>query len=170
LTRVREWLLAVVGVLAGAVVHLAWDGFTHEEGRGVRMVPELSDPLLEVHDHTVTGAVLLQGLSSLVGLFIVIVAIAYALRTTGGAPVGPRALSGSERRRWVFGFVTLTLALCVAFYVLARVFGEPYHHWMGLGLVAVAFLRAVFVAALLTGLLMTVRAARRPGPQPYRSP
>ncbi len=79
----RQWLLAACGVLAGAVVHLAWDAFTHEEARGVRMLPGLADPVLEVNGHLLTGARLLQDLSSLLGLLLVLAAIVYALRGSG---------------------------------------------------------------------------------------
>ena len=150
----RQWLLAACGVLGGAVVHLAWDAFTHEDGRGVRMVPELSDPMLEVHDHLVTGATLLQGVSSLVGLLIVIGAIAYALRGGGHAAVGPRPLTRVERRRWVLVFVIVTLGLCAGFFILDRLYGNPYHRWIGIGSLAVALLRALVVAAVLVSLLL----------------
>src|SRR5580658_7810910 len=50
LASLWQWVLAACGVLVGAVVHLVWDAFTHEESRGARMVPELSDPML-VHGH-----------------------------------------------------------------------------------------------------------------------
>jgi hypothetical protein len=150
----RQWLLAVCGVLGGAVVHLAWDAFTHEEGRGVRMVPELADTL-EVHDHLVTGATLLQGLSSLVGLVIVIAAVAYALRNSGHSVVEPRALTAVERRSWVRVFVIVTLAFCVGFFALDRFFGSPEHRWIGIiGLVAIAALRALIVSGILVSLLM----------------
>ncbi len=122
----RQWLLAACGVLGGAVVHLAWDAFTHEDGRGVRMVPELSGPLLSVHDHLVTGAFLLQGLSSLVGLVIVIAAIIFALRGSGHSAVVPRALTPVERCSWTLVFAIVTLALCIGFFVLAHIYGGPY--------------------------------------------
>jgi Domain of unknown function (DUF4184) len=159
----RQWLLAVCGVLGGAVVHLAWDGFTHEDGRGVRMVPELAGTL-EVHDHLVTGATLLQGLSSLVGLMIVIAAVAYALRNSGHAVVAPRALTAIERRSWVLVFVIITLGFGAGFSILDRLFGNPYHRWIGIGILAVALLRALVVAAVLVSLMMQVylRAKRRP--------
>jgi Domain of unknown function (DUF4184) len=150
----RQWLLAACGVLGGAVVHLAWDAFTHEDGRGVRMVPELSDPLLQVHDHLVTGAMLLQGLSSLVGLVIVIAAIAFALRGSGHSPVAPRALAPIERRSWTLVFAIVTLGLCIGFFALDYIYGSPYHRWIGLGSWAVAVLRALVVAAVLVSLLM----------------
>jgi hypothetical protein len=150
----RQWLLAVCGVLGGAVVHLAWDAFTHEGARGVRMVPELADPMLEVHDHLVTGATLLQGLSSLLGLVMVIGAIVYALRGGGHSVVEPRTLRRVERRSWVLVFVIVTLGLCAGFFVLDRVYGNPYHRWIGIASLAVALLRALVVASIVVSLLL----------------
>ena len=43
-TSPRQWLLAACGVLLGAVIHLVWDGFTHEGARGMRMMPEPMPP------------------------------------------------------------------------------------------------------------------------------
>jgi hypothetical protein len=125
------------------------------------MVPELADPMLEVHDHLVTGAILLQGLSSLVGLLLVIAASVYALRG-GHAAVGPRVLNASERRRWVLLFTATTLFFCAAFAILDRVYGNPYHRWLGVLNVAVALLRALVVAALLVSALLqrSLRAKR----------
>ena len=40
---IRQWVLAGCGVLTGAVTHLVWDAFTHENARGVRMIPWLED-------------------------------------------------------------------------------------------------------------------------------
>ncbi len=120
----RQWLLAVGGVLGGAVAHLAWDAFTHEDGRGVRMVPELSDTFLVVRHHMVTGAMFLQGMSSFLGLLLVLGAIAYAVRNTGHAPVESRTLTKLERRGWVLGFVLVTLGLGAIFLLLDHLFGD----------------------------------------------
>ena len=79
----RQWLLAAAGVLAGAVTHLAWDGFTHEGARGMRMIPELDDWVVEVHGHHLIGAGLLQDASSMIGLAIVAATVACALRRHG---------------------------------------------------------------------------------------
>src|ERR1700733_14317336 len=51
----RQWILAACGVLAGAVSHLAWDAFTHENARGIRMMPELNDLRLDLYGHILQG-------------------------------------------------------------------------------------------------------------------
>lgn len=147
----RQWLLAACGILAGSIVHLAWDAFTHENGRGVRLMPMLSDPMLQVHEHMVTGATLLQGISSLAGLVLVAAAIAYALRG-GHQPVGRRLLTARERRAWVLLFVIVTLGFCAGFLVL-DLSGNPLR-WLGIGSLAVAILRALVVSCLLVSALL----------------
>jgi Domain of unknown function (DUF4184) len=151
-----QWLLAAGGVLGGAVVHLAWDGFAHEDGRGVRMVPELADPLVKLHGHLLTGARLVQDLSSLLGLALVILAIAYALRSSGRLVVTPRALSASERHIWVGIYLLTTLVCGAGFLILDH--SSTNYQWIGgsigVGSVAVALLRALVLAALCVSLLM----------------
>jgi hypothetical protein len=159
----RQWLLAAGGVLLGAVVHLAWDGFTHEDGRGVRIVPELADPLVELRGHLLTGARLLQDLSSLLGLALVIVAIAYALRSSGRLVVTPRALSASQRHAWVALYGVTTLVCGAGFLILDH--SSTNYQWIGgsigVGSVAVALLRALVFAALCVSLLLRANLRTR---------
>lgn len=150
----RQWLLAAVGVLAGAVSHLAWDGFTHEDGRGVRMVPELADTLLVVRGHLVNGALLLQGLSSLVGLAIVVAGIVYALRRGPAVSALPRVLMPYQRRTWVVLYVVVTAAVCAGFLIVDPSFGA--HRLYGVSSVAIALLRALVPSSVGIGVLMTI--------------
>jgi Domain of unknown function (DUF4184) len=152
LGSLRQWLLAAAGVLVGAVVHLAWDGFTHEDARGVRMVPELADPLV-VHGHLFTGARLLQDLSSLLGLALMIAATVYALRSSGPPTAAPaRALAAPERRTWVGGYVLATVLFSAAFFWL------DHPHWGGpriqLGAAAIALLRGLTAAGIGVSVLL----------------
>jgi hypothetical protein len=151
LRSLRQWVLAAGGVLLGAGVHLVWDAFTHEESRGTRMFPELADPMF-VHGHVVTGAHLLQELSSLFGVLIVAGAIVYALRDSGHSAVAPRVLSRPQRQAWVLVFTLITLGLCVGFIVLEQT--HNYFHFIFVGVVAIALLRALVLAALVVSLLM----------------
>jgi hypothetical protein len=155
LNNPRQWALAVGGVLVGAITHLAWDGFTHEEGRGMRMLPELDDWAVAVHGHHLIGARLLQGLSSIIGLAIVALIIAFALRRGTPQPVVPRLLSQTQRRAWVLSFVILTVVLTVGLDVLLRDDELP---WTALRAdtrnLAVSFLRGVFLAVLIISVLL----------------
>lgn len=155
LNNPRQWVLAALGVLVGAITHLAWDGFTHEEGRGMRMLPELDDWVIAVHGHHLIGARLLQGISSLLGLAMVVMTSAYALRRGNPRPVLPRALTPAERRGWVVAFVLLTVVLTVGLDVLVRDDEVP---WNSLGgdthNLAVSFLRGLVLALLISSVLL----------------
>lgn len=76
------WLLSVPGVIVGALTHVVWDAFTHEDG----WVVERWSPLAA----SVGGAgvyAALQIVSSIVGLAIV---VWYAWRVLRRLPRGPR--------------------------------------------------------------------------------
>ncbi len=62
------WLYAGVALLLGAMTHLIWDAFTHEDARGVRMFPLLTDYGLEISGHPMRLYRWLQYGSSVVGL------------------------------------------------------------------------------------------------------
>jgi hypothetical protein len=151
----RQWLLAAGGVLVGAGTHLAWDGFTHEGARGMRMIPELDDWVVTVHGHHLIGAGLLQGGSSVLGLAIVAAVVAYALRRGTPQAVVSRALSQSQRRSWVILFVVLTVVSTVGFDFLVSDDELPLTavraHTHNL---AVAFLRGVVLSMLMVSVLL----------------
>lgn len=155
LNNPRQWALAALGVLVGATTHLAWDGFTHEEGRGMRMLPELDDWAVAVHGHHLMGARLLQGLSSIIGLAVVAVIIAFALRRGSPQPVVPRLLSQSQRRGWVVLFVLVTIALTAGLDVLVRDDELPWYALRAdMRNLAVSFLRGLVLALLITSMLL----------------
>ena len=149
LGSVRQWLLAACGVLFGAVTHLAWDGFTHEGARGMRMMPELSDWVIEVHGHHLIGAGLLQGGSSVIGLAIVVAVLAYSLRRGTPQTVAPRELSRAQRRRWVLLFALVVISATIGFDLLIARTEIPNHPLRAnANIVAVALLRGLAFAAL----------------------
>ena len=49
----RTWLHAAGALLLGALTHLIWDGFTHENAPGVRMFPVLDELRPEIAGHSV---------------------------------------------------------------------------------------------------------------------
>jgi hypothetical protein len=172
ISSVRQWLLAAAGVLAGAVTHLVWDAFTHEGARGVRMIPWLEDPVVEIGNHHMGGVHLLQNGSSLVGLAIVLGFVWYGFRGGAKPPLGAsqppaaRALRPAERRAWVLAYVLAGIALSAAWLLWAHA-GEPVPHARLVSAtgVAVAVLRGSAVALLgvSLGLGWRLRAhARKP--------
>jgi hypothetical protein len=166
----RQWLLAACGVLAGAVTHLVWDGFTHEGARGVRMIPWLEDPVVEIGNHHLAGIRLLQDGSSLIGLVVVLGFVWFGLRRGAAAqPVPGRPLQPAERRVWLLVFLAAAVTLSAACWSWARAV-EPVHSFKALSTgIAVAVLRGLFMALLATSLALTWRlralrqaSARRP--------
>ena len=71
----RTWLYAAPVIVLGAVTHLVWDGFTHENARGVRMFPLLDELGPEIDGHALQLFRWLQYGSSLLGLVAVVVAL-----------------------------------------------------------------------------------------------
>jgi hypothetical protein len=115
-TSIRQWVWVAFGVLAGAVTHLVWDGFTHENARGVRMLPWLEDPV-DIGAHHMRGLRILQDGSSLIGLAVVLGLVAYGLRRGPDLPVRARPLRAAERRAWVLVYLVAAVGLSVLWWL-----------------------------------------------------
>jgi hypothetical protein len=166
LASVKQWMLAAVGVLAGAMTHLVWDAFTHEGARGVRMIPALDDPILDFAGHHLAGTRLLQDLSSLLGLAVVLLAMAYGLRR-GHAPretavVDARPLAPAERYGWIAGYALLAALLAVFFWSLRRPVGDPRPMSFLIGNYAIATLRGFAAALIAVSVCLGVRLRASP--------
>jgi hypothetical protein len=157
LTNPRHWLGSVLGVLAGAVTHLVWDGFTHEGARGVRMLPMLDDPIFDIGRHHILALRLLQDLSSLLGLIAVILMVLYGLRRGNAPPIPDRVLSRVERRCWASAYIVSALALSGAFFALAWFLDPRYSVTAIANDIAVASLRGLATALISVSLALRLR-------------
>jgi len=159
-----QWALAACGVLMGAITHLVWDAFTHEGARGVRMIPALDDPALDIAGHHLMGARLLQDVSSLVGLGIVLTVVAYGLRPASGSiPPFTRRLRPTERYLWLGAYVGAAFILA-ALFLAHRIphFGAGVSLAYVFGNYAIAALRALAGALLLVSLTLVLRLRAKP--------
>ena len=160
----KQWGLAACGVLGGAVTHLVWDAFTHEGARGIRMIPMLVDPVVDIAGHRLVGARLWQDLSSIIGLGIVLAIVAYALRPDPRLAAGtPRALQPRERHRWILGYVAMSLFLAGCFAIMKSSLSDFSGRALSVivGGVAIAVLRGFAAALVLQSLCLSVRLRHR---------
>jgi hypothetical protein len=165
----EQWAFAALGVLAGAVTHLVWDGFTHEGARGVRMIPALDDPV-DIAGHRLAGARLLQDGSSLIGLVIVIAIVAYALRTDGTQTVPERSLRPAERYAWILCYSLASLVASLLFFYLRH----PPRPTQSLPVIiancAIAALRGFASALLAVSLCLKIRLRASASSRATRGP
>jgi len=156
--NLRQWLLAASGVLAGAVSHLVWDAFTHEDARGLRMIPALTDPVVDIAGYRLGGARLWQDLTSLIGLAVVLAFVAYSLRP--GPPVDEvpsRSLGPLERRLWILAYVGVALLVAALFLAARRPADAAHSIAPGVGNMAIAVLRGIAAALLLVSVCLLGR-------------
>lgn len=153
-----QWLKASLAILAGAITHLAWDGFTHEGARGVRMIPLLDDPV-EIGGHPLLAFRLAQHASSILGLAVVLYIMWKAVRAGGESLDAPqRQLHKASRRRWMAAYVGAALMFCAASYVLADAHDRYQKSltWV-IEAVAIGGLRGLIFSLLAVSLLLKAR-------------
>lgn len=160
LYSLKQWVLAALGVLLGAITHLVWDAFTHEGARGLRLLPSLEEHVVEFSGHRLAGAQLLQDSNSLIGLLAVLAVLAYGLRPARGKlPATVRRLRRRERWLWVASALLAAAGLSLLFYLLK-------HPAPGLTLpvsgAAIAVLRGLAAAVVLISVCLNLRLRFRP--------
>ncbi len=159
--RPRVWAVVVLALLFGALTHLVWDGFTHENARGVRLFPQLLNYGPEMAGHSLRLYMWAQDGSSVVGLVIVLGALALWLRHAPAPRPRPvRRLALPERALWIFIYLALPTAAVVAFSLRPLLaMHVPLVSGGALGELAVASMRATAISLLLVSVLLRVRLA-----------
>ncbi|HEX4050617.1 MAG TPA: DUF4184 family protein [Steroidobacteraceae bacterium] len=163
LARLSSCLSLSAALLFGALTHLIWDGFTHENSRGVRLFPQLLNYGPNMAGHQLRLYVWMQYGSSVVGLAVVLAALAVWLRhapTPASPPV--RHLQLPERVLWILLYVTVPLAALVGHAVLTVLHAHvPLLSRSALEASGVAGMRGAAVSLLLISALVRARLAAR---------
>jgi Domain of unknown function (DUF4184) len=155
---VRQWLLAGAGVLAGALTHLIWDGFTHDGGRGVRMFPVLDDTIVDIGSRHLPAVYVMQDLGSLIGLAAVLVMVLYGLRRGLQPAVPNRLVPSRERHVWLLIYIVVAVSVSTALYMWVRLSLPPTHSIVARASgMAVASLRGLAAALVTVSLVLDVR-------------
>jgi hypothetical protein len=157
--HLRAWLAASAALLLGAVTHLIWDAFTHENARGVRMFPLLTDYGPEMAGHPLHLYRWLQYGSSLIGLAVVVGALIVWLRHAP-PPLEPpaRRIGRLERGVWVGAYLVPPL-LAMAWLASHPSGPSPFPNAWALGAVAIIGMRAAAASLLLVSALLWARLA-----------
>ncbi|MFI4914053.1 MAG: DUF4184 family protein [Steroidobacterales bacterium] len=155
----RAWIYAGVTIVLGAVTHLLWDAFTHEDSRGVRMFPVLQDYGPEMGGHAVRLYRWLQHGSSVLGLLAVLIAIIVWARRAPQPPTAPaRRLRSLERKLWGAMYLTIPAGAVLAAVAAVMMRGQPLFAASGaLEIIAISGMRATILTLLATSLLLRVR-------------
>lgn len=126
LSSLRVWAGAAAGVLLGAVTHLIWDTFTHEDARGVRVIAMLEDYGPGIAGHRLRLYAWLQYGSSVLGLAVLVLALTLWLRHAP-APAVPvtRRIARRERLGWLGLYGLIPLLAAAGSLVRQLVHGHP---------------------------------------------
>ena len=159
--QLSAWLYAAAALLLGACTHLVWDAFTHENARGVRMFPLLTDYGPEMSGHPIQLYRWLQHGSSAVGLAVVAGALVLWLRDAPAPPEPPvRRIAPPERLAWLGAYV-LPAVLAMAWRA-SRPWGPnmtAFNNSFALGVLVILGLRIAVDSLLLVSGLILARVA-----------
>jgi hypothetical protein len=102
----RQWLLAAIGILFGALTHLIWDAFTHTGGRGVALLSMFEDVEFDIFGMQMSWYRAAQHVSSVIALLFVMF---FLWRTIANAAVHdfaqPRLFDKRQRHVWFYIYV-----------------------------------------------------------------
>lgn len=136
-----HWFIVSISILIGAASHLLWDGFTHESGYFVHMLPFLRDKL-QLWGTQVPLLKALQHSSTLIGGLAIILAV-------WKMPVDSSVKSGMSMRYWGL-WTSLTLLMIAVRFAL----GLDYKLY---GDVIVTSISSGIIALIVTPILMNLK-------------
>jgi hypothetical protein len=137
----RSLALASLGIIVGALTHIAWDAFTHGDTPMTRLVPLLGEKAFSVRGRSVHVYFILQVLSSLAGL----IALAWwALRLQYDKPKARAAhlsrIALSDRARIGILLVMIAISAAASLATYAAIAHAPFErrvfHALIMGLTA----------------------------------
>jgi hypothetical protein len=161
LKSAKQWLLASLGVLLGAFTHAAWDAFTHENARGVRMLTVFDGLGLTVGDHSLTWFRALQHVSSVLGLLFVIgFTWRDVRRATYSGPALARRFTPRERRRWFATYLAVAVVISITAFLLLT--GDRLRLYSALNYAAIGSLWGLAGSLLSVSLLINRRKTSLP--------
>jgi hypothetical protein len=133
-TSWRQWLLATIGIVFGALTHLIWDAFTHTGGRGVALLSRFDHVRIELFDMNMSWYRAAQHTSSVVGLLFVLF---FFWRTIANAAVNDFTQSRlfDKRQRHVWFYLYAAVAVVIAAILVPTMVGRA-HRIGTLGVIA----------------------------------
>jgi hypothetical protein len=164
LKSMKVWLQAAAAILFGALTHIVWDGFTHENTHGL---PLLSVPWEGGAEPGSARPPIgwLQHASTVLGALAVLLALwLWVSRAKHPDPSPQRRLDPRERQRWLALYLLIPVLL-VALTPINQVSWRRYHLMEALTVLAITGLRGAaygltFTSALIGRRLLTARGAR----------
>lgn len=109
--RPEDLIRIAVAVAMGAITHIVWDAFTHQDRWGTELLPVLNSVVLTMAGLDVRGYKLLQHGSSAVGIPILILCALAWLRKQRPHPVPALTLPQSVRSIMIILIISVPLSL-----------------------------------------------------------
>jgi hypothetical protein len=163
LRRASIWLYAAIALLFGALTHLIWDAFTHENGRGVRFFPFLSDYGPQMAGHSLQLYRWIQYGSSVFGLAVIAWGLRPWLRQAHAlVPEArpQRILTRHERWFWCALYSVVPLAALVLGVAVTISAGDGITNGTIVSSIAILTMRSLALSLLLVSGLIRLRLAR----------